>query len=81
MTSQVLESIKIFLCCDRSIFAVIIPAFRILKGYEEATVNLPSQHQASPKKGCSDPAIQTIIQIATKLILIQILQNVWLDMT
>jgi hypothetical protein len=36
-----------------------------IKSYEDATLNPPSQRKASPKGSCSDPAIQTIVQIAT----------------
>ena len=36
-----------------------------IKGYTDATANPPSQRKASPKGSCSDPAIQTIVQIAT----------------
>lgn len=35
-----------------------------IKGYIDATSNPPSQRKASPKGSCSDPAIQTIVQIA-----------------
>ncbi len=35
-----------------------------IKGYMDATSNPPSQRKASPKGSCSDPAIQTIVQIA-----------------
>ena len=35
-----------------------------LKGYTDASSNLPSNRIASPKGSCSDPAIQTIVQIA-----------------
>ena len=35
-----------------------------IKGYIDATSNTPSQRKASPKGSCSDPAIQTIVQIA-----------------
>jgi hypothetical protein len=36
-----------------------------IKGYDDATQNPPSKRKASPKGSCSDPAIQTIVQIAT----------------
>lgn len=36
-----------------------------IKGYDDATQNPPSMRKASPKGSCSDPAIQTIVQIAT----------------
>lgn len=36
-----------------------------IKGYDEATQNPPSKRKATPKSSCSDPAIQTIVQIAT----------------
>jgi type-2 restriction enzyme eco47I len=36
-----------------------------IKGYDDATQNPPSLRKASPKGSCSDPAIQTIVQIAT----------------
>lgn len=36
-----------------------------VKGYEDAMRNLPSCRIASPKGSCSDPAIQTMVQIAT----------------
>ena len=35
-----------------------------IKGYADATANPPSRRKASPKGSCSDPAIQTIVQIA-----------------
>ena len=35
-----------------------------IKGYTDASSNLPSNRKASPKGSCSDPAIQTIVQIA-----------------
>lgn len=35
-----------------------------IKGYNDATSNPPSKRKASPKGSCSDPAIQTIVQIA-----------------
>ncbi len=38
---------------------------RWIKGYEDARQNLPSKRKASPKGSCSDPAIQTIVQIVT----------------
>lgn len=41
--------------------------YKWIKSYEEATSNPPSQRQASPKGSCSDPAIQTIVQIATNI--------------
>lgn len=37
-----------------------------IKGYAESVKNPPSQRMASPKGSCSDPAIQTIVQIATE---------------
>ena len=36
-----------------------------IKSYTDATSNPPSKHKATPKGSCSDPAIQTIVQIAT----------------
>lgn len=36
-----------------------------IKGYDDASQNPPSKRKASPKGSCSDPAIQTIVQIAT----------------
>lgn len=36
-----------------------------VKGYVDATQNPPSTRIASPKGSCSDPAIQTIVQVAT----------------
>lgn len=41
--------------------------YKWIKGYEESAINPPSQRQASPKGSCSDPAIQTIVQIATNI--------------
>lgn len=35
-----------------------------IKEYADATANPPSRRKASPKGSCSDPAIQTIVQIA-----------------
>ena len=35
-----------------------------IKGYAESVKNPPSRRMASPKGSCSDPAIQTIVQIA-----------------
>ncbi len=38
-----------------------------IKGYEDASLNPPSNRKAFPKSSCSDPAIQTIVQIATNV--------------
>ena len=38
-----------------------------VKGYEDAMRNLPSSRRAAPKGSCSDPAIQTMVQIATDM--------------
>ena len=35
-----------------------------IKSYTDATLNPPSKRKATPKSSCSDPAIQTIVQIA-----------------
>ena len=38
-----------------------------IKGYVDATSNPPSKRKASPKSSCSDPAIQTIVQISQNI--------------
>lgn len=38
---------------------------RWIKGYEDASANIPSKRIAVPKSSCSDPAVKTIVKYAT----------------